>query len=416
MSVSSPETHTALDSPRRREASATAWFYAVYSHLGLLVPISLLALAGGALLQHSYTELPSIYTWLQPFRTLRGVAHLPGLFSAAGAAYALGALARKDRRSLRELWLARGEPLAALRDPARRLPLLIRCLAGVAVVALDFLFLPQHTLLDALALGGFGFVLARPYSRPELRRALVHGACTVLVFTAVCYWFTVVKALTFIGSFTQRDRTIVAFEHALTGVHPYRLLAAWSSHHPGWVAWFDWAYTRLFHHMALASAFLFGLRDARQRTEYLSALAICYFVGGPLYWLMPAAGPAYFSPSTYAFLRSYPSLQVNWMQAVLYQNTAEVDHGQADALITWSYIACMPSLHLAHESVMLFYARASRLFFVLSLAFTLLTAVGVVALGWHYPTDILAGIALAVFSILLCRWQSDRLLPLAATR
>ena len=410
MNVSTPDTPSALPSRAPVEGSIKAWLLAAYGHVGLLVPISLIALAGGGWLQHRYAELPSSYTWLQPFRTLKGVVHLPGLLSAAAAAYLFGVLARRDRRSLSQIWAERGRALLALRDPARRLPLLARVLAAVVALGADLVWMPAHTALDALAVAGFGFVLARRYSRAELRRMLVHGACTLLVFTAVCYWFTVVKALTFVGSFTQRDRGIVAFEHAITGVHPYRLVASWSAQHPAWLAWFDWAYTRLFHHMALASAFLFG-----QRGQIFGALAICYFIGGPLYWLLPAAGPAYFSPSSFEFLRSYPALNVNWMQAVLYENTGAVNHGQADVLITWSYIACMPSLHMAHESVMLFYARASKLFFALSLAFSLLTAVAVIALGWHYPTDIVAGVVLAVFSILLCRSQSARLLPRSAT-
>jgi membrane-associated phospholipid phosphatase len=71
----------------------------------------------------------------------------------------------------------------------------------------------------------------------------------------------------------------------------------------------------------------------------------------------------------------------------------------------------MPSLHIAHELVMLYFARSSKLAFPVSLAFTALTTVAVVALGWHYPSDLVAGAVLAVFAIALARWQSDRLLP-----
>jgi membrane-associated phospholipid phosphatase len=406
------DTDSALvDAPRTAPASR-ATLAGIYARVGLLLPLSCLALAGGALLHHAYAELPGPYTWLQPFRTLLAVAKLPNLPLAAAIAFAFGALARAAPGGF---WRERAALRARLEQRSERLQLLLRLLAAVAVIGLDVMLVPTHTPLDTLALGVFAAVLARPYRRSEVRRLLVHTACTALVFTAVCYWFTVVKALTFVGSFTQRDSAIVAFEHALTGVDPYRVVAEWASEHPRWLEWFDWAYTRLFHHMALATAFLFGLRNVKERSEYLGALAICYLVGGPLYWLFPAAGPAYFSPNTFAFLRFNEALNVNWMQSVLYQNTGAVDHGQADVLQTWSYIACMPSLHLAHETVMLYYARGSRWFFALSLAFTLLTAVAVVALGWHYPTDILAGVALAVGAILLCRSQSARLLPRSAT-
>ena len=54
---------------------------------------------------------------------------------------------------------------------------------------------------------------------------------------------------------------------------------------------------------------------------------------------------------------------------------------------------------------------AIAIVFLIPFAFIVLTGVAVVALGWHYPTDIVGGFALALFSIWLSRWQSARLLP-----
>ncbi|MGC4088814.1 MAG: phosphatase PAP2 family protein [Polyangiaceae bacterium] len=368
--------------------------------------MSLVAFLGAAWIQHVRPELPAEYTWLQPYRVLRRIAETEDFPTAVLFAFGLGAFARVGVRGL----AAQIEAVRA-RDfgPADRKRWLVRMLAFVVVVALDVLFIPTHGPLDAVCLGLAGASLARPWSRAALLRWLGHGVAALLVFTAVCYWFTVIKALTFVGR-TQHDADIVNFEHALTGVYPHQVLARWSSERPGIVYWFDWAYFKIFDHMTLTTAFLLGLRNVRERTAYLGALAICYFLGGPLYLVYPAAGPVYFDPAQFQFLH-YQELIVNYVQAGLYQNTAAINSKQADILDTWSYIACLPSLHMAHESVMLFYARASRIGFALSLAFTLFTGVAVVALGWHYPSDIVAGVALAAVAIVVARWQANRLLP-----
>jgi membrane-associated phospholipid phosphatase len=106
-------------------------------------------------------------------------------------------------------------------------------------------------------------------------------------------------------------------------------------------------------------------------------------------------------------------LAVNYVQAALFDNTAAVNEGRAASIQTWGYIACMPSLHMAHEFVMLYFARRSPVFFSGTLAFFVLTAVSVVALGWHYPTDIVAGVVLGVVAIVISRQLGPRLFPRA---
>jgi len=99
------------------------------------------------------------------------------------------------------------------------------------------------------------------------------------------------------------------------------------------------------------------------------------------------------------------------MRTYLRQNTDVVLSRTAHNVRTWGYVACMPSLHVAQELVMLYYARSSRLAFLLSLLFTSLTLVAVVALGWHYPLDSLGGALVALIAIAIARWQRASLMP-----
>jgi membrane-associated phospholipid phosphatase len=383
--------------------------FQLWTRLGLLVPVSILALLMGTLVQHAWSEVPSSYTWTRPYLVLRDTFATRYVPTALLLAWCLGVCARQR-------WHLIGGAAAGGVTHAESLlgkGRILRAVGALAALGLDVAFFPGHSSSDGIALMLFGFLVARPYSRADLLSTLVSACSTLLVFTAVCYWFTVTKALTFIGQ-TPLDARLAAIEQFLCGVQPYRLVAAWAAGHPRIVHWFDWAYFKIFDHMALTAAFLFGLKNIRVRNEYLAALAICYLLGGPLYLLFPSQGPVYFDPGRFLFLKNQ-SLIVNYMQQHLFDNTMAVGVGQAHRLETWSYIACMPSLHMAHEVVMLYYVRASHLAFFLSLLFSAFTSVAVVALGWHYPTDVLAGFALAAIAIALARWQSDRLFPRAAS-
>jgi hypothetical protein len=384
-------------------ATRRSWLGTACSRAGLLVILSSIALLGGLLVQILSPRLPLAYTWLQPLSALKNVALSAQFPLVALLAYTLGALSQHGWTKL----VVRGRE--GLARGGGRGPRLLQASAFIIPLALDLLLAPKHGPADALALGIGGALLARSCSREALLRVGLHAGIVTLLFVAVCYWFTVVKALTFVAG-AQKDAQILAFETAIFGFLPHRWVAAWAAQHPDWLSWLDWTYFRIFEHMALTTALLLGRGDERARTEYVASLAICYFVGAPLYLTFPAAGPVYFDPGAFRFLHEHP-LIVNQVQTSLLRNTAAVNDGRASLLYTWGYIACMPSLHLAHELVMLYFARVSKIGFVVSLTFTAVTTVAVVALGWHYPSDLVAGGALAALAIFVSRWQSRRLLP-----
>lgn len=370
--------------------------------LGLLCLLAVGALLGGAVIQGLRHELPGAYSWLEPFSTLKLIARSSWVPACAMASYGLGALATRGPPDWRS-WVGRARGL-----PRQRA--LTLGLVALAVFGADVLYVPQHGALDALALSIAGVLLVRRWPRAVVIDAAVNLALVTLLFTGVCYWFTVVKALTFAAG-APRDALILQLESTVFGVAPHRVIAAWTRLQPEWLYWFDRAYFRIFEHMLMVTCFLFGLGDRVRRAEYVGSLALCYVIGAPLYLTFPALGPAYFDPEAFTFLRQRQDLITPFMQAKLWQNTTAIARGRSTLLETWSYIACMPSLHIAHEVVMLYHARGSTPALLLSIGFTGFTCVAVVALGWHYPTDLILGAALGLLAIAIARWQSQRLLP-----
>lgn len=390
-----------------RRRTMTARVLAAYRRLGLLVWLSLLSLLIAVSLHH-WSRLPSSYTWLKPLRTLESVLRLPRFPVLVIGAYGLGAWAWRGAWDVE----AGARRLARAWPIRHSLPRVLRALLCVAGVVFGDALLAdgERDLPDLLALVLLGLVVAghRP-TRKQLARELGYLLLSSAIFLTVCYFYTIVKALTLCTD-RRFDLAIIGLESTLFGAPPHRALALWTAAHPDFAQLFDWAYFRFFEHMTLTTVLLVALRKRALRTEYLAALALCYLIGGPLYHLFPALGPSYFEPRYFEFLRD-PGMLTGTVRRSLQLNTEGVLHGTARQVRTWSYIACMPSLHVAHELVMLYYVRSCKPAFFASLLFTLLTLVAVVALGWHYPLDSLFGALVAALAIAVARSQRRTLLP-----
>lgn len=378
-----------------------------YRRLGLLLWLGMGAFLGAALVHHS-SRLPSSYTWFEPLWTLQSVVRLPRFPLAVVGTYALGAWAFRGSWDLESAARKLASPLPA-RDWLSYARKPLACIALVVLV--DALVIgSERDALDLLALVAIGFSLARLRpDRKQVGRTLGHGLVSALVFLVVCYCYTIVKALTF-ASGRSFDAAIIGVETALFGAPPHRALSLWTAAHPSFAALCDWVYFHFFEHMALTTVLLAALRLRAQRTEYVAALALCYLMGGPLYHVFPAYGPSYFEPRYFEFLQD-PALLTGVIRRYLQLNTDGVLNGTARQVRTWSYIACMPSLHVAHELVSLYYVRSCRPAFALALMFALLTMVSVVALGWHYPLDSVFGALVAALAIAFARSQRRSLMP-----
>lgn len=367
-----------------------------YRRIGLLGIATIVALLVGALLQH-FSALPSGYTWLEPVRTLRLVFEHEWTPATFFVVYLIGVMsvARDELRTALELG---GAPLRTVG-------------IAMAIGLSDAVLFPLHNGWDVAAMVALGVIVVRRSPPPGARALLVgHGVFAAVAFAAICYCFSVAKALILVGR-TQADPSFIAIEKSIFGVDLYKVIAAWASTRPKLVALCDLVYFRLFHHMALTTVLLFGMRQRKERFEYLGALGLCYLLGGPLYHLFPGVGPSYFDQEAFGYIVDDPSLATNEIRFWLYRNTMDVLSGQAQTIRTWGYVACMPSLHIAHELVMLYYARRSTVALAISSVFTSITLLAVVVLGWHYAIDAVGGLALAAVAIALARWQRDRLMP-----
>lgn|GEM_PF-1668099 len=254
----------------------------------------------------------------------------------------------------------------------------------------------SYTKWDLLFLPVVAALLFRILYKRHIGYALLALIASVLLFMIVSYVFTIIKSQLFISG-TVLDAQIVAGEKAIFGYPLYAAIAHWAAGHMSIVRFSDWVYYLFFHHIVLVALFLFALGDRREQLRYLTCLSLCYLLGGGAYYFYPAWGPAYYAPADFGYLKE-GAPQTVFFQDMLWRATQESIQGNLAKIEPYAFIACMPSLHMAHETIMLFYSRRSLIMFLFSGLFWLSSFIAVLVLGWHYFFDVIGG---GVFACLI---------------
>lgn len=384
----------------------------VWAHWsGLLLPLLSCAALLAAVVHFAGPFADAGYTVLRPVEVLRDVYSRSYVPSVLLCSFLIGRLA-KGRRSFAQVWLLLRERLHV---PVRLPQFVGAAISASVALSLDRWCFPEHCIADHLVLVVVICWLwaFRPAANALCyRRAVVETGTTVFAFLLVSYVFTVFKASLFVGSAPQDD-LLFEWERYLWGVPSHRRIAEWASAHPGIVALSDAAYYRLFEHMTAVSVFLLGLGRSGVRQRYFSALVVCYLLGGVAYHVVPSWGPAFFERATFSFLDEQP-LITSHFRRILLGNTLAVQRGDLQVMPSYEFLAAMPSLHIAHECVMLYYSRSSIVALVLGSCFTLVTLAAVLVLGWHYPVDIVGGGLLAMVAISVVEKVGERWYPSAS--
>lgn len=231
---------------------------------------------------------------------------------------------------------------------------------------------------------------------------ILEWALVIILFGGASYVFTLFKAGLFHLTIPN-DMAIVRAEAVLFGQPDLYVRFAEFGQNLGLegIKLLESIYFQFFAHMVLVSVYLGALGNDTERHRYVFSLVLCYLIGAFSYYLLPALGPVFHDPARFTFLKQ-TAPTASYIQGILLRNTVAASrqfHGLGK-LDVYGFIACMPSLHIAHEAIMLYFCRHSILLFGVSMTFFLATCVSVLVLGWHYLLDIPAGILVA--AIVIC--------------
>ncbi len=153
--------------------------------------------------------------------------------------------------------------------------------------------------------------------------------------------------------------------------------------------------------LSLTLAMVFS-RDLQDGLFYATALSINWPLGAASYFMLPALGPVYAAPATFANL---PDSKASYLQGVLLDQRLEYLRDPVAAKVAQS-IAAFASVHIsmiftaAVVAHLLGLARRLRIGLWALLA---VTTVATVYLGWHYVVDDVAGVLIGLAALALAR-------------
>ena len=140
-------------------------------------------------------------------------------------------------------------------------------------------------------------------------------------------------------------------------------------------------------------------RDARAGLFLTTALSVNWVLAAVSYLLLPSIGPFYLEPATFAGL---PHTAVTDMQSTLVADRAAF-LAHPDAPGAAQSIGAFASLHtsiLVTAGLATHVLRAPRVVKVVVWSFAALTMTATLYFGWHYLLDDVAGVLIAVLSLL----------------
>lgn len=152
--------------------------------------------------------------------------------------------------------------------------------------------------------------------------------------------------------------------------------------------------------ISLAAALVwFG--EMRNGLWYATALCVNWVLGAASYYLIPAMGPAFVAPQLFSDLA--PSASSS-LQHTLWVERLNVLYGSAPgpAKDVVQSIAAFASLHVSvtlTAALMVTLLRANTWLVRFMWVYFSLTAVATIYLGWHYVTDDVAGVLIALVAV-----------------
>lgn len=269
----------------------------------------------------------------------------------------------------------------------------------ITIVLIILVSNPKYTPVDYLLMPAAAFLFYKIFNTKNALIAATGAFGSIVALTIASYSFTILKSQLFLKN-APLDQTIIGLETIILGTDtaPHKIIAEYAAKHPFVVYISDRVYYLFFHHIALVALFLFATRSHLEQLRYITSLLTCYLLGALFYYITPTLGPIYFDQPSFGYVAKYAPF-TSKIQDLLFFFTEQSIQGKLQTIETFAFIAGTPSLHMAHESIMLYFSRRSALMFLISAALWIASFVAVLVLGWHYPTDVLAGVLLAAIAI-----------------
>lgn len=238
-------------------------------------------------------------------------------------------------------------------------------------------YFPPHTsyLILALILMYCGFLLQ--FGRASQLAAILKEI--VCFFLVMCLLALATNAVQY-TPFPTIDQQILAFERSL-GINIGSVLT-WTQTKPLFKKILEFIYDTLPYQMTYLPLLVIATKQWHVIREYYFLLLFSALLGFTFYYFFPTTAPASIINSPY-FSQSQQATGLKFMQIHQHEQPTTLDGG----------LIALPSFHVIWAWFCLYLLKSWPVAFFIMLPVNLFLIVSCVLLGWHYPLDILGGIA-----------------------
>jgi hypothetical protein len=146
---------------------------------------------------------------------------------------------------------------------------------------------------------------------------------------------------------------------------------------------------------------------SREASWYVTALCLNWSLGTASYYVLPSMGPVYAEPGVFSGLPETGTwdLQMSLLESrsLVITDPEATDRVQSIAAFASLHVSIVLTAALIAQLVLSSVAVRAALW-----TFFGLTAIATIYFGWHYIVDDVAGVAIAVTSVLVAGWATGQ--------
>lgn len=233
----------------------------------------------------------------------------------------------------------------------------------------------------------------------QTTRLVIEFSLKIIPFFIFIYIYNSLSDITYLINGREIDRLLIKFDQLFLFGHDAALLTE-KIIHPTLTAWLSIAYVSYFIFYLINPIVYFFLPEKKIFNFVLAAVIITNFLGLIGYILFPCTGPVLAQKNLFTKELIMPSGE-------LYQDSGDL---AATYVFNRGAFHCFPSLHFGVTFVWLYFAwkylrkhKYLNYFYYLHWPLILSLWLATLYLRWHYLTDWLGGLAVALLGIWLAK-------------
>lgn len=148
-----------------------------------------------------------------------------------------------------------------------------------------------------------------------------------------------------------------------------------------------------------ATLIICGISMGRQKAlQFVGTILFAYYIAIILFFLFPSIGPFYFSGNELE--KNLYNLESHTTQKFLLANLQYLWEQKPVFVNPVAYCIGFPCMHIAQPIIVLWYLRKWSRIVIALVIYDILLLVAILILNWHFFTDVLGGIVVAILAIL----------------